>query len=122
MTFYRKLGLGLDKLREFLDRTQHEIDDPATPATLNMMVMLTSMPHLIPHLTFTQPHWIDEAQLLEHGQIPVYGSKIHVHMGFSQPRMHLGCGDWKCVRFQDGQDCLPGLRELFPAGLQTVDD
>ena len=50
MAFYRKLGLGFDKLREFLKRAQHEIDDPTTAATLNVMMVLPSMPHLIPHL------------------------------------------------------------------------
>ena len=37
MAFYCKLGLGFDKLREFLKRAQHEIDDPTTAATLNVM-------------------------------------------------------------------------------------
>lgn len=122
MAFYRELGLGLDKLREFLERAQHEIDDPTTPATLNMMMVLTSMPYLISHLPLAQPHWIDEAYLLEHGQIPVHSGKIHVYMGLLQSGVHLRRGDWKRVRFQDGQDGLPGLRELLPAGLQTVDD
>lgn len=122
MAFYRKLGLGFDKLREFLDRAQHEIDNPTTPATLNMMMVLPSMPHLIPHLPFAQPHWINKSQFLEHGQVPVHGGKIHVHMGLLQSGVHLSRGDWKCVSFQDGQDCLPGLRKLFPAGLQTIDD
>jgi hypothetical protein len=94
MAFYRKLGLGFDKFREFLDRAQHEIDDPTAPATLNVMMVFPPMPHLIPHLPLAQSHWIDEAQFLEHGQVPVDGGKIHVHVGLLQSGMHLSGGDW----------------------------
>lgn len=97
MAFYRKLGLGLDKLREFLERAQHEIDDPTTPATLNMMMVLPPMPYLISHLPLTQSYRIDKAQFLEHGQVPVDGGKIHVHMGLLQSGMHLCRSDWQCI-------------------------
>ena len=47
-------------------------------------------------------HERNEAQFLEHGQIPVHGGKIHVRMGLLQSCVHLGRRDWKRVRFQDG--------------------
>lgn len=122
MAFDRELGFGLDKLREFLERAQHEIDNSTAPATLNMMMMLPPMPHLIPHLPLTQPYWIDEAQLLKHGQVPIHSGKVHMHVGFFQSCMHLGGGDWQRTRFQDGQNRLPGLCKLFSAGFQTVND
>jgi len=122
MTFYRKLGLGFDDLREFLERAEHEINNPTAPATLNVVVVFPPMSYLIPHLPLTQPYRIDEAQLLKHGQVPIHSGKVHMHVGFLQSCMHLGGGDWQRARFQDGQNRLPGLCKLFSAGFQTVND
>lgn len=122
MAVYGKLGLLFDELRQFLQRTQHQIDDFSTTSTLNMVMMRPPMADFVAHLSFVETDGIHQAQLLKHRKVPVHRDEIGSRVRFDQACVHFGRRNGKSVPFKNRENRFSRFRQFLSARFEAADD